>query len=74
MPEKPEKFKIEFEIPEYKKRELKKLGRHFPDMATNLLLAVEVVKLRWSMQNRSYTQKEVYQVVALKDSSPQYPQ
>lgn len=63
MSEKPEKFTIEFEIPDYFKGEFKKLGRSFPAMATNLVLAVEVLKLRYSYQKKSYTEQEIYETV-----------
>lgn len=61
--EKLEKFILEFEKPEYFRGELKKLGRYFPVMATNLLLGVEVLKLRLSYEKKPYTQQEVYQAV-----------
>ena len=52
---------VTFEIPEEIKS--KKIGKYLPVMATNLVLAVEVVKLRFMQEGRKYSEQDVYEVV-----------
>ncbi|HUT72515.1 MAG TPA: hypothetical protein VMW89_17735 [Desulfatiglandales bacterium] len=56
-----EKFGVKLEIP--KSVSAHALGRHFPAMATNLLLAVEITKLRFSAEGKQYSEEEIYQSV-----------
>jgi len=60
MPKK-QNVNISFEIPEEIKS--KKIGKYLPVMATNLVLAVEVVKLRFLQEKRDYSEQDVYEVV-----------
>ena len=60
MPKK-QKVDISFEVP--KEITSKKIGKYLPVMATNLVLAVEVVKLRFMQEGRKHSEQDVYEVV-----------
>ena len=60
MPKK-QKVDISFEVPKEIKPQT--VEKHLPVMASHLVLAVEIVKLRFIQEGRKYSEQDVYEVV-----------